>query len=142
MPKAPRMAQQKHKLSVSDRLARLRAVVEDIPDGDQDKEDLMLLFGELDRVKRLHRAIKDRSKERRHVREENRRLRGALSLAKFALKEYDRKVMEQGISIKWLCRRLKRGEKLADYERKEIQSILGKGRWEKESVTSSISPQT
>ena len=141
MPKAPRMAQQKHKLSVSDRLARLRAVVEDIPDGDQDKEDLMLLFGELDRVKRLHRAIKDRSKERRHVREENRRLRGALSLAKFALKEYDRKVMEQGISIKWLCRRLKQN-KLQDFERKEIQSILGRGRWEKESVTSSISPQT
>ena len=123
MPKASCMAKQKRKLSISDRLVRLRAVVENLPDGDQDKEDLMLLFGELDRVKRLHRAVKNSRTERRHVGEDNRRLRGALRLAKFALKTAIHKINEQKVTIGWLCRRIKRGESLSQHERKEVTLI-------------------
>ncbi len=65
MPKTTRMAQQ---LSVADRLARIRPIVEALSNGDPDKEDLILLFDELEY------AI-----EARH------QLQGALNTAKWAL---------------------------------------------------------
>lgn len=46
MPKATRM--EPKQLSVADRLRRIREIVEALPDGDQDKEDLILLFDELE----------------------------------------------------------------------------------------------
>lgn len=77
------------------RLARLRSIVEALPDGDQDKLDLILLFTELDRVKRLHRAARARKREQRNLKEENRRLSGALRLAQYALEVALKKVEKQ-----------------------------------------------
>lgn len=77
------------------RLARLRSIVEALPDGDPDRADLILLFTELDRVKKLHRAARARKREQRDLREENRRLSGALKLAQYALGVALKKINKQ-----------------------------------------------
>ncbi len=84
------------------RLARLRSIVEALPDGDTDKADLILLFTELDRVKKLHRAAKARNHEQGDLREENRRLSGALRLAQYALQVALQKIGEQKKYIDFL----------------------------------------
>lgn len=79
MPKTTRMAQQ---LSVADRLARIRPIVEALSNGDPDKEDLILLFDELEY------AI-----EARH------QLQGALNTAKWALEVALEKISKQKIAL-------------------------------------------
>lgn len=78
MPKATSM---EVKLSVADRLARIRKVVEALPEGDQDREDLILLFDEL-----------DKALEAKH------QLQGALDTAKWALEVALKKLTQQNIS--------------------------------------------
>lgn len=76
------MAQQ---LSIAARLRRIRKVVEAIPDGDQDKADLILLFDELDK------AI-----------EERHQYKGALDTAKWALEVALEKIEKQATTLKLL----------------------------------------
>ncbi len=83
MPKATRM--ESNKLPVADRLRRIRKIVEAIPDGDQDKADLILLFDELDK------AI-----EQKH------QYKGALDTAKWALEVALEKIERQATTLKLL----------------------------------------
>jgi len=79
MPKTTRLAQQ---LSVADRLARIRPIVEALSNGDPDKEDLILLFDEL-----------EYSIEARH------QLQGALNTARWALEVALEKISKQKEAI-------------------------------------------
>ncbi len=83
MPEATRM--ESIELSVAARLQRIRKVVEAIPDGDQDKADLILLFDELDK------AI-----------EERHQYKGALDTAKWALEVALEKIEKQATTLKLL----------------------------------------
>lgn len=119
MSKATRMEKQ---LPVADRLARLRSVVETLPEGDQDREDLILLFTEVQRVKKTNTKLNGRLRGVRICREENRRLSGALSLAKYALGVANKKIAEQEVTIGWLRRRV--GRKMLDpYEKEQLQAL-------------------
>ena len=109
---------------IEERLARLRSLVEALPEGDEDREDLILLFSELGRLKKQIVKMQRRRHRNWIRREENKRLCGALSLAKYGLQLANRRIKEQQITIGWLCRRLKRGEKLQEYEHHELKSIL------------------
>lgn len=80
MPKATRM--ESDKLPVADRLRRIREVVEALSNGDPDKEDLILLFDEL-----------EYSIEVRH------QLQGALNTAKWALEVALEKISKQKIAL-------------------------------------------
>jgi hypothetical protein len=82
MPQATSM---EVKLSVANRLARIRKVVEALPEGDQDREDLILLFDELDK------AI-----------EERHQYKGALDTAKWALEVALEKIEQQATTLKLL----------------------------------------
>lgn len=124
MSKAARMEKQ---LPVADRLARLRALVENLPDGDRDREDLMLLFSEVQRVKKANTKLSGRLRGARICREDNRRLRGALSLAKYALELANKKAAEQEVTIDWLRRRVGRN-KLEPYEREQLQALANEQR--------------
>lgn len=84
MPETTRL-ESENKLSVASRLARIRKVVEAIPDGDQDKRDLILLFDELDRVI-----------------EEKHQLQGALDTARWALEVALEKIEKQATTLKLL----------------------------------------
>lgn len=66
MQKATRM--EPNELSVADRLARIRPIVEALSNGDPDKEDLIRIFNEYEKVA-----------------EEIRQTQGALRVAKYAL---------------------------------------------------------
>lgn len=83
MPKATRM--ESNQLSVADRLRRIRKVVEAIPDGDQDKADLILLFDEY-----------EKAVEERH------QYKGALDTARWALEVALEKIEKQGTTLKLL----------------------------------------
>ena len=86
MPKATRM---EFELSVAARLQRIRKVVEALPDGDQDKADLLVLFDELDRLI-----------------EEKHQLQGALDTAKWALEVALEKVSKQKVALELLTKKL------------------------------------
>ena len=86
MPKATRM---EFELSVAARLQRIRKVVEALPDGDQDKADLLVLFDELDRLI-----------------EEKHQLQGALDTAKWALEIALEKISKQKIALELLTKKL------------------------------------
>jgi hypothetical protein len=72
------MVQDAESLMLGDRLARIRKVVEAMPDGDQDRRDLILLFD----------ALED-ALEAKH------QLQGALSAAKWALEVALQKISKQ-----------------------------------------------
>ena len=86
MPEATRMEVE---LSVAARLKRIRKIVEAIPDGDQDKADLLLLFDEYDRLI-----------------EEKHQLQGALDTAKWALEIALEKISKQKIALELLTKKL------------------------------------
>jgi septal ring factor EnvC (AmiA/AmiB activator) len=67
MPKTTRM--EPKQLPVADRVARIRPIVEALSNGDPDKEDLIRIFDEYERVA-----------------EEIRQTQGALRVARYALK--------------------------------------------------------
>lgn len=110
-------------LPVADRLERLRSVVEALPEGDQDREDLILLYTELDRVKTLNAKLKGRLRGARKLREENRRLSGALSLCRFALKTAMDTIAQKEVTVGWLRRRVGQRTDLADYEKKQLRAL-------------------
>jgi len=72
------MVQDAESLTLGDRLARIRKIVEAMPDGDQDKADLILIFDEY-----------EKAVESRH------QLQGALSAAKWALEVALEKISKQ-----------------------------------------------
>jgi len=76
MPKATRM--ESNELSVADRLARIRPIVEALSNGDPDKEDLILIFDEYEKIA-----------------EEIRQLQGALRVAKYGLEVALEKISKQ-----------------------------------------------
>lgn len=84
MPKATRL-ESKNKLSVAARLARIRLVIEGMPEGDPDREDLMLLFDELDK------AV-----------EEKHKLQGALDIAQTFLEAALDKIGKQRSALEVL----------------------------------------
>lgn len=84
MPQATRL-ESKNKLSVAARLARIRLIVEALPDGDQDKADLILLFEEYDK------AI-----------EEKHKLQGALDIAQTFLEAALEKIGKQRSALEVL----------------------------------------
>jgi len=119
--------------------SRLRSLVDAIPDGDEDKEDLLTLFASLDSAnqqishleqdrfdllrqedsvrKEIAETAKEGKKKARELRavvkslnEERRQLSGALEFSRYILKEAHTKIESQKISIGWLCRRI-RGDK-------------------------------
>jgi hypothetical protein len=77
------MVQDAESLTLGDRLARIRKVVEAMPDGDQDKADLILFFDELDK------AI-----EQRH------QYKGALDTARWALEVALEKISKQKVELR------------------------------------------
>ena len=122
--------------------SKLRSLVLLMPADDPDRQDLLNLL-ELEEqhrrtIKHLNEDIfellrQEDNSRKDHVKmdkdldqlgEKNRRLSGALELSRYMIKVLGRKVEEQRISLGWLCRRLKRGEKLKGYEKEEIQSLI------------------
>ena len=67
-----------NELSVADRLARIRPIVEALSNGDPDKEDLILIFDEYEKIA-----------------EEIRQLQGALRVAKYGLEVALEKISKQ-----------------------------------------------
>ncbi len=82
MPETTRM---EVKLSVASRLARIRTVVEALPDDDQDKADLILLFDEYEK------ALAEKHK-----------LQGALDIAQSFLEAALEKIGQQRSAIEVL----------------------------------------
>lgn len=76
------MESETEKLSITYRLSRLKTAVEALPDGDQDKADLILLFTVLDEIT-----------------EEKHQLQGAVNLAKYALEMALEKISKQKIAL-------------------------------------------
>ena len=147
MPKASRVAQrcndmEKLSFSMVVDFSRLRSLVLLIPVDDPDRRDLLKLL-ELEEqhrrtIKHLEEDIFDLLRQEDSYRrellqrdtefdllgEERRQLSGALELSRYIVNVSRRKIEEQRISVGWLCRRLKRGEKLQAYEKQEIQSLI------------------
>lgn len=76
-------------LPIATRIERIRKLIEAIPDGDQDKADLLLLFDEYDRLI-----------------EEKHQLQGALDTAKWALEIALEKISKQKIALELLTKKL------------------------------------
>jgi hypothetical protein len=119
--------------SIGSRLERLRSLVDAMPDGDQDKEDLELLFSEYNRVKgvvvvvgakldHLERAEKHRQRIR-VKRAKVRQLSGALNLARYMIKLLHAKIEEQQVTIDWLRRRVGQRSDLQPYEKDRLKEI-------------------
>jgi hypothetical protein len=131
--------------------SRLRSLVDAIPDGDRDKEDLLALFATLDSANQqilhleedkfellrqedsIRKESADKIKKAKESRaavkrltEERRQLSGALEFSRYILKEAHTKIESQKISIGWLCRRI-RGSKswdiLTSHEKQEVKNI-------------------
>jgi hypothetical protein len=122
-----------------------------MPAEDPDRQDLLKLL-ELEEqhrrtVKHLEEDIFDLLRQENSFRkellqrdtevdcmvEERRQLSGALELSRYIIEVLKRKIEEQRISVGWLCRRLKRGEKLKEHERQEIQSLITENRLQEDS---------
>lgn len=102
---------------------RLRALIEVMPKGDQDREELLELLSLFDRLATRNKILEGIQRNYRQAKEELRQTRGALALAKWACKEATLKLEEGRLTIGWLSRRIKQTNRLTDYEKAEIQKI-------------------
>lgn len=122
------------KEDIDAKLERLRSVVEALPEGDEDREDLLLLFAELERVKTTNARLKGRLRGARKLRREHRQLSGALNLCRYALKTTLLTVSEKDVTIGWLRRRVSRRGDLSDYEKQELKTLTLEDRLNDRSI--------
>ena len=122
--------------------SRLQGVVAKMPEGDPDRQDLLLLF-ELEKAhrrkiiglqkkvdnllrqeERLIGDLKQKMDENDSLGEENKQLFGALEILKITLKFMEQKLKSQGTDIGWLCMRLHHQKDLTPSDKVKIAALL------------------
>lgn len=105
------------------KFTRLRGLVEAMPEGDQDREELLELLSLFDRQGKRLEKLKTVRRDLTRIRTRLRQTEGALGLVKWLCQEASQKLEDNRLTIDWLSRRLRQASKLTDHEKTEIQKI-------------------